>query len=204
LSPFRFRVVGQPLSERRVGNRRQSEEGQAPHAPRSVSRSIFLAAVLITLSLLGWQWRLVAYAPVWLIRANRADHSDLYTGSTNGISNRTLVEQARNYLSDIDHVDASGNLTVPEALRPLGVHLAMSWFRHHAPDSLEFNPFKGPKGAFTVSWNYVPGCQEALWASAGSDTDWYSLRGRPCYPICRLSIVMAPDLRLTSMALNPL
>jgi len=174
------------------------------YPPGRWSRPVVIAIVLIALSVLVWQWRYVVYAPVWLARAYWADRSDLYTGNTNGISNRTLAQQARNYLTDIDHVDASGNLTAPEALRPLGVHLDMSWFRRHTPDSVEFNPFISSGGTFVVTWLYVPGCQEAVWKSPRTDTDWFSLRGQACYPVCRLSVLMASDLRLTSIALNPI
>ena len=154
--------------------------------------------------LLIWQWRYVVYAPVWWARAHWADKSDLYLGKTNGISNQTLVEQARNYLTDIDHVDASGNITAPESLRLEGVHLTMSWFRQHIPDRVDFNPFIAPGGRFVVTWLYMPGCQKTVWKSPRLDTDWYSLRGRPCYPVCRLSVVMNSDLKLTTFALTPI
>jgi hypothetical protein len=157
--------------------------------------------LLIVASVLIWQWRLIAHAPVWLVRRQAADRSDLYLGHTNGIPNRNLVEQARNYLTDVDHVDASGNVTAPEALRPLGVHLDMAWFRHHAPDSVDFNPFLSD-GRFVVSWLYYPGCQKTIKPSLRTDTDWYSLRGRPCFPLCKVSVRMDSDLRLTTIKLD--
>jgi len=148
-----------------------------------------------------WQWRFLLHAPGWLVRRQAADRSDLYLGKTNGIPNRSLVDQARNYLSDVDHVDGSGNITTPEALRPLGVHLDMAWFRHHAPDSVDFNPFLSD-GRFVVSWLYYPGCQKTITPSLRTDTDWYNLRGRPCFPLCRVSVRMASDLKLTTIKLD--
>ncbi len=158
--------------------------------------------VLFVLGVFAWQWRNIVYGPIWLARTYWADRNDLYVGATNGIPNQSLVQQARNYLTDVDHLDASGNVTAPEVLRPLGVHLDMAWFRHHAPDSVDFNPFISQGGKFVVSWLYYPGCQKTVWKSQRADTDWCNLRGRPCFPVCRLTVLMAPDLRLTPIKVD--
>jgi hypothetical protein len=170
----------------------------------SASAKRYIIALLIAVCALVWQWRFVVYAPAWLMSAYWADRSDLYSVSTNGISNRALVEQARKYLTDIDHADASGKVTAPEALRPLRVHLDIAWFARHSPVGWEYDPLMAPKRPYTVTWDYVPGCQEAVWDSSDENTDWYDLRGRPCHPAGRLSIVMASDLRLTSITFIPI
>jgi hypothetical protein len=148
-----------------------------------------------------WQWNFIIHAPVWLWRARASDRSDFYLGSTNAIPNKRLVQQARSYLTDVDSVDASGNLSDPESLRSLGGHLDMAWFRRHAPDVVDYNPFISD-GRYAISWLYYPGCQKAIHSSVRTDTDWYTLRGRPCYPLCRLSVRMTPDLRLSSIKLD--
>ena len=188
--------------DRRSSDRRQVQEGETSTSLRRSSRQpFFKAIILITAGVLIWQWRFLTHAPIWLVRRQVADRSNLYQGHTNGIPNKSLVDQARNYLTDVDHVDASGNLTAPEALRPLGVHLDMAWFRHHAPDNVDFNPFLSD-GRFVVSWLYYPGCQKTIKPSLRTDTDWYNLRGRPCFPLCRVSVRMGSDLKLTTIKLD--
>jgi len=204
MSLFPFKLEGDLSAERRLEDRRQDEDAESNRPRRNWKGFLGKALLLTVLAGLLWQWRVVVYGPVWLARAHRADKSDFYLGSTNGISNRFLVLQARNYLTDMDHLDGSGNVTAPESLRPLGVHLDMAWFRHHAPDAVDFNPFLQTGGKFVVSWLYMPGCQKVIWKGSRTDTDWYSLRGRPCFPLCRVSIVMNPDLHLSSVSINPL
>ena len=199
-------VIPPMLSERRqeMDRREFSWAGDRHLSPGLRRRFHILLMLLVPLAFVAWQWRFVRNAPVWLARAHWADRSDLYLGSTNGIPNASLVQQARNYLADIDHLDASGNITAPEDLRRLGAHLDTAWFKRHAPDTADFNPFITPGGSFVVTWLYVPGGQKSTWKSARTDTNWYNLRGEPSYPVCKLSILMAPDLRLTSMVLSPI
>jgi len=199
---FRSTAAAEPFIDRRFQDRRHIQEAEVVAVRRAWNRPTAAAVVLIALSLLIWKWRYVAYGPVWLARAHWADHSEFYQGSLNGISNRGLVEQARNYLTEVDRWDASGNVTAPEWLQPLNVHLDMSWFRQHAPESVDFNPFRSPEGRFTVTWLYYPGCQKAVWKSRRADTDWYSARGRPCFPECSVTVRMAPNLRLTSITVQ--
>ena len=201
MRPLRFTITWPTLSYRRFQVRRQLQEEESVPPPRSFRLPIAKAIILVAACVLFWQRNFLLHAPVWLVRAHWADRSDFYLGSTNGIPNRKLVQQARNYLTDIDHVDASGNVTAPESLRTLGVHLDMAWFRRHVPDSVDFNPFLSD-GRFVVSWLYYPGCQKTIRPSLRTDTDWYSLRGRPCFPLCRLSVRMMADLRLSSIKLD--
>jgi len=190
--------------ERRLLDRRQFPSVVSSNPFSGFSRRFGALLILfVVMNLFVWQWRYVRYAPIWLARAHWADHSDIYIGSTNGIPNTTLVQQARNYLVDIDHMDASGNITAPEELRRLGAHLDTAWFKSHAPDTVDFNPFIAPNGSFVVTWLYVPGGQKSTWKSARTDTDWYNMRGEPSYPVYKLSILMAPDLRLRSMVVSP-
>jgi hypothetical protein len=203
LSSYPFRVAGQPVANRRHQDRRHLLDAGVVSSPENPRRRAILWGLLLTaLSFSAWQWRYLAYGPAWLARSRAADHSDLYVGKTNGISNLILTQQARNYLPDIDHLDASGNVSEPAFLKPLGVHIDMAWFTKHAPDRVDFNPFIS-SGAFVVTWLYYPGCQKTVKISSRSDTDWYSARGRPCFPACKLTVRMAPNLRLTSININP-
>jgi len=202
LNPFQFTAAGQALPDRRFDDRRQSQEEEPARSGRAWKRYAVISIVLILLCVIARKWRYVVYGPAYLARAHWADRSDLYLGKTNAIPNRILVEQARTYLTDIDHVDASGNITAPEALRPLNVHLDMAWFKNHVPDRVDFNPFISPEGRFVVTWLYYPGCQKTVWKSPRVDTDWYNVRGRPCFPVCRVSVLMAPSLRMTDITVN--
>jgi hypothetical protein len=199
LNQYPFRVADQ-TTERRVEDRRHDLDAESVHSGwMPHRRAVFLGILLISLGFLVREWRYVVYGPVWLVRAHWADRSDLYMGKTNGISNLILTQQARNYLTDIDRIDAPGNITAPEFLRPVGGHLDMKWFSHHAPDAVDFNPFISPGGLFVVTWLYYPGCEKTLKISSRTDTDWYGRRGRPCFPLCRLTVLMDSNLKLTTM-----
>jgi hypothetical protein len=95
-------------------------------------------------------------------------------------------------------LDASGNIT-PDDLKSEGAHLDLEWFKHHHPISVDFNPFL-PGGSFVVTWRYVPGCQAS---SSGRDTTWRDMQGKACTVICNLSVLMTPDMRLTSIKVDP-
>jgi hypothetical protein len=179
----------------------QDQEAQILESSRPIFRISSKVVLLLALGILIWQRNFVIHAPVWYVRSHWADRSDFYLGSTNGVPNRNLVQQARNYLTDVDHVDASGNITTPEALKPLGIRLNMAWFRHHAPDRVDYNPFISD-GRYVVSWLYYPGCQKTIRPALLSDTDWFNMRGTPCYPLCQVTVRMNPDLRLTSIKMD--
>ena len=176
MSSFPF-LVTEPLLERREGDRRHSGGLR-----RMLTHPMALFIFLMTLGVLAWQWRYVVYEPLWLVRSHSADRSDFYMGKTNGIANKALVQQARNYLTDVDHLDASGNITSPENLRLQDVHLSIPWFIRHAPDSVDFNPFIKPGGRYVVSWLYVPGCQKTVWKSHARTRIGMAAAGSPAIP----------------------
>ena len=201
MTQFQFTVAGQ-FPERRSFDRRRIDDAESKTSPKVWRRYAFLLAIFIGFNILIWQRQYIINGPLWLARVHWADRSDLYLGTNNGLPNQLIVGQARNYLTDIDHLDASGNVMAPEDLRPVGVHLNSSWFKQHVPDSVNFDPFNSKGGRFEVSWLYYPGCQKTIWRSPRIDTDWYSLGGRPCFPVCRVTVLMTLDLRLTSITIT--
>jgi len=151
-----------------------------------------------------WKWRYVVYGPAWVVRSRFADKSDLYEGKRNNLGNLQIVQQARNYLSDLNRIDASGNLTSPEALRTQGIRISEKWFERHHPDSVEFNPFAPTtEGNYAVTWRYFPGCQETLRTSLKTRTDWFDRQGQPCSPACLLTVFMDPQLKLRTVKITP-
>lgn len=190
--------------DRRIEERRRTsflESIRSTH-PGKVIAFLAMAGILAAGA---WKWRYVVYGPVWMARAAWADHTDLYDGNTNGIPNKDLVWQARNYLSQVKAMDSGGNIVAPEILREQGVHLSVSWFKRHAPELLDFNPFMpASEGNYVVSWLYVPGCQKAVWKSSRTDADWYDAQGQPCYGVCKVSVYMDPHLKLTVIKLDPI
>lgn|GEM_PF-5829547 len=205
MSQFRFFSPHSQVAERRFADRRETLAGDERPPFWTPTKKRFMLAVIVLLSgLLLWEWKYVVNAPIWLARATHRDRSDIYKGKTNGFSNRELVLQARAYLTQINQLDASGNITSPESMRPLGVTIDVKWFQHHAPDSVDFNPFDASGGSYIISWRYVPGCQKAVWKPAKSTTDWYDLKGQPCYGLCWVSIVMTSDHRLNAVKIRPL
>ena len=204
MEPLQFTITDPLHSNRRVEERRHTSVFEEVRSTRAGKIVALLAAVAL-LSAGAWKWRYVVHGPVWLARAVWADHSDLYAGKTNGIPNKEVVWQARNYLSQLKEIDTGGNLMAPEALRAAGVHLQVSWFKKHAPDVVDYNPFvSAAAGNFVVAWLYVPGCQKAVWKSSRTDADWYDAQGQPCYGVCKVSVFMDPHLKLTALKLDPL
>jgi len=203
MEPLQFTVTDTMDPNRRVEERRQTSVLETVRSTRT-GKIVALLAAVVVLSAGVWKWRYVVYGPVWLARASWADHTDLYTGKTNGIPNKDLAWQARNYLAQIKTSDVAGNLMAPEALRETGNHLQVSWFKKHHPDIVDYNPFvSAADGNFVVSWLYVPGCQKAVWKSSRTDADWYDAQGQPCYGICKVSVFMDPHLKLTALKLDP-
>ena len=194
MNPTQLKIEKQFFTARQRDRRR---------LPGSGKWLVIVLAIAILSSLFTWKWRYVLYAPQWAVRALWADHTDLYLGKTNGIPNLQIVQQARNYLTQMDQVDPSGNFTMPETLRPLDIRLKAAWFQRHHPDNLDYNPFLSQThGNFIVSWLYVPGCERMVWKPSKSDTDWYDVQGQPCYAVCAVSVLMAPNLRLTTIKLD--
>jgi len=165
-------------------------------------KRLFVGILVIGLGLMMWKWRTVVYGPLWLVRAHAADRGDIYIGRTNGVSNRELTMRARAYLSDVNQLDTSGNIT-PVELKALGETVDLSWFKAHHPETVTFNPFVAPKGSFIVTWRYFPGCQKSLHGVAKPETMWFDKQGRPCGAVCNLSVMMAPDFRLTGVKVDP-
>lgn len=197
-------TTSEPSTDRRHKERRHfwaAGEGVATPEQRALKR-VFMAGLVLVLGAMMWKWRTVIYGPMWLIRAHAADRGDIYIGRTNGVSNRELTMRARAYLTDVNQLDASGNIT-PVELRAMGEHIDLSWFKTHHPETVTFNPFMAPKGSFIVSWLYVPGCQKSMRGVAKPGTQWFDKEGRPCGPICNLSVMMAPDFRLTAVKVDP-
>lgn len=183
--------------------RRQTDAAES--GPRHPFKKLALG-VFVTLFLVAgiWNWRYLVYEPVWLVRAHYADRSDLYLGKINNLSNLQLVQQARNYLSDLNRTDASGNLTSPEPFRAQGIHISTKWFERHPPDSVDFNPFEpSGQGSYSVSWRYFPGCQQTIGNSLKTRSDWFDRKGQPCSPVCLVSVFMDPNLKLTAVRLTP-
>ena len=178
------------MIERRSGDRRRSVQ----------RRPLHLIIFFLAAGLLIWQWRFVVYSPLWLARRALADHFSIYDGKTNGIPNRDIVLQARNYITDANLADPSGNLNSPEALRPLGERIHYSWFHHYAPVNVDFDGFARPKGHFIVDWLYVPGCQRGV--SLAAQANWFDAKGQPCTPLCRIRVEMTPDLRFIGLQIQ--
>jgi len=194
MNPTQFKI------EKQFFTARQRERRRTPGPGKWLS--VVLVIALLS-SVMTWKWRYVVYAPPWAVRALWADRSDLYLGKTNGIPNLQLVQQARNYLAQMDQADPSGNFTMPETLRPLDIRLNAAWFQRHHPENLDYNPFLSQThGNFVVTWLYVPGCERTVWKPSKSETDWYDVQGQPCYAVCAVSVLMAPNLRLTSIKLD--
>ncbi len=184
------------VMERRGSERRHSVES-LPSRFRSLPFLRWAGMVLLTLGL--WKWRYVVNAPIWAVRAQAADRSDLYKGKTNGIPNRELVQTARSYLLQINQFDASGNILKADTFQGLGIPLNVSWFVKHHPEVVDYNPFlPSGTGPFLISWQYAPGCQKTLHKSLRSDTDWYDLQGLPCFG-AYVNVRMDSSLKLMAM-----
>jgi hypothetical protein len=201
----KFVVAGaEPIFlEKRSQDRRQPMEEERVRSTFARNMGIFLA-LAVAFSACAWKWRYLVYGPVWAARAHWADRSDLYVGKTNDIPNLNLVQQARNYLTQINQVDPSGNITDPASLQ--GVRLDIPWFQKHHPEKVDYNPFlsyDNNEGSYVVTWRYNPGCQETVWKSPQPDTDWFDPQGRPCYASSLVSVFMDRDLKLTALKMRP-
>lgn len=189
--------------EKRSHDRRQSAETE--EVPSTFARNLgIILALALALSAGLWKWRYIVYTPVWAARAHWEDRSDLYVGKTNDIPNLNLVQQARNYLTQINQIDPSGNITAPSSLQ--GLPLDIPWFQKHHPERVDYNPFvtyDNSAGSYVVTWRYIPGCQQTIWKSSKHDTDWYDLQGRPCYASSLVSVFMDRDLKLTTIKVRP-
>jgi hypothetical protein len=201
---FQFKPTESSL-ERRGEDRRHVDERETPPPPRASHKGTWALLFIVILSTMIYKWRYVVYSPIWVARTFWADRSDLYKGRTNGISNKDLVWQARNYLSQLKEVDGGANLMAPEILRQQGAHLSISWFKKHVPDVVDYNPFMADgKGHFIVTWLYAPNCQKAVWKSSKLDADWYDVQGQPCYGVGRVSVFMDADQKLTTIKIDPI
>jgi hypothetical protein len=143
--------------------------------------------------------------PLWLYRASMADQSDLYAGKTNGIANRDIVIAARNYLAQFQAIEVAGKSITASELGNLGITIDPAWFNHHHPIAVDTNPFSpNSQDAFIVSWVYAPGCQKITRrVESKPGSDWFNLKGQPCYGTHTVSVSMTSDLRLTRIRLSP-
>jgi len=203
MNPFKF-TPHEPatLNRRRNIDRRHALPDVENSQRSSGGRRILILAAALFLVGGAWKWRTIVHGPTYLLRSHWSDRTDLYKGKTNGLSNHDLVLQARNYLTEVNMLDASGNIT-PEALRSEGDHIDLNWFKRHHPVSVDFNPFTSKGGNFVVTWRYVPGCETSAWKSGRMDMPWYDAQGKRCSVICNLSVVMEPDLRLLGIKIDP-
>jgi hypothetical protein len=164
---------------------------------------IFAIGIAVGISLLFWRYSI--NIPMWLVRAAAADRGDIYLGKTNGIQNRVLVQAARGYLHDIPQSQLANTLLTSAQFQSLGISLDAKWFARHAPDSVTYDPFApGTQGNFIVTWFYRPGCQRVVGKTSRGASDWFDLKGAPCFGGFAVSVYMEPNLRLTDVKIVPL
>lgn len=165
---------------------------------------IFLIGVMVGVAI--WRWRYVVNIPIWLYRAHFADYTDLYKGTTNGLSNQSLVQTAREYVKQFTQVEVSGKPENAVRMQAAGISLNAKWFASHHPETVDFDPFTPPKaGHFGVTWIYAPGCQRVVKRiPAQPGPDWYDLKGDPCYGTYAVSVWMSPQLKPISIKIVPI
>jgi len=162
-------------------------------------------AIGLVIGIVGWYFRAYVNAPVWVLRALWADHSDIYLGKTNGMPNRALVDAARQYLKQFTQIEVNGKTISASQFETLGIYLKPAWFFRHHPDSVDYNPFApADQGNFTVTWTYAPGCQSVIKKISNDPrSNWFDIKGQPCFGTYSVAVFMAPNLKLTKIRLRP-